>query len=94
MRGAGLDLEHAVASAVEWRVRPIMMSVLTSLAGLLPLVLFPGSGSELYRGVGGVVLGGLALSTVLSLFVVPAVFTTLWRLRRAAGRLPTPDRAS
>ncbi len=86
MRTHSLSLEDAVASAVRWRVRPILMSALTSLAGLLPLVLFPGSGSELYRGVGGVVLGGLALSTVLSLFLVPAVFTSLWRLRGRVAR--------
>jgi hydrophobic/amphiphilic exporter-1 (mainly G- bacteria), HAE1 family len=86
MRERDLPLDQAVASAVRWRVRPIFMSALTSLAGLLPLVLFPGAGSELYRGVGGVVLGGLALSTVLSLFVVPAVFSSLWRLRAAVAR--------
>jgi HAE1 family hydrophobic/amphiphilic exporter-1 len=88
MREHGMSLADATASAVRWRVRPIMMSALTSMAGLLPMVLFPGSGSELYRGVGGIVLGGLALSTVLSLFVVPALFTTLWRFRalgKAAG---------
>jgi HAE1 family hydrophobic/amphiphilic exporter-1 len=66
------------------RVRPILMTTLTSLAGLLPLVLVPGSGSELYRGVGAVVLGGLALSTALTLFIVPAVFTVTWRLARRA----------
>jgi HAE1 family hydrophobic/amphiphilic exporter-1 len=85
MRAQDQPLEDAVAGAVRRRVRPILMSVLTSLAGLLPLVLFPGFGSELYRGVGGVVLGGLALSTALSLFLVPAVFTTLWRARRWVG---------
>ncbi|MEO0813347.1 MAG: efflux RND transporter permease subunit, partial [Myxococcota bacterium] len=53
------------------------------LAGLLPLVLFPGSGSELYRGIGAVVLGGLAVSTFLTLFVVPALFTLLWSPRIA-----------
>jgi HAE1 family hydrophobic/amphiphilic exporter-1 len=84
MREEGLELREAIVSAVQWRVRPILMSALTSLAGLLPLVLFPGSGSELYRGVGGVVLGGLALSTALSLFVVPTVFSLVWRVRRAA----------
>jgi HAE1 family hydrophobic/amphiphilic exporter-1 len=76
----GLDLESAVQGAVRRRVRPIMMSALTSLAGLLPLVLLPGSGSELYRGVGAVVLGGLALATFLTLFVVPALFTVVWRV--------------
>jgi HAE1 family hydrophobic/amphiphilic exporter-1 len=85
MRYHQLSLEDAIASAVRWRVRPILMSAFTSLAGLAPLVLFPGSGSELYRGIGGVVLGGLAMSTVLSLFLVPAVFVVLWRLRYAAS---------
>ena len=76
----GAPLVDAVEASVARRVRPILMSTLTSLAGLLPLVLFPGSGSELYRGVGAVVLGGLTLSTVLTLFVVPAVFAVVWRL--------------
>ncbi len=80
----GQDLVTATSAAVGGRVRPILMSTLTSLAGLLPLVLFPGSGSELYRGVGAIVLGGLALATVLSLFVVPALFGLVWRLRGRA----------
>jgi HAE1 family hydrophobic/amphiphilic exporter-1 len=80
----GADLDTAIRGAVERRVRPIFMSTLTSLAGLLPLVLFPGSGSELYRGVGAVVLGGLSLATALTLFVIPAVFALVWRLARRA----------
>jgi hydrophobic/amphiphilic exporter-1 (mainly G- bacteria), HAE1 family len=77
----GTALAPAVSGAVEARVRPILMSALTSLAGLIPMVVFPGSGSELYRGVGAIVLGGLALSTVLTLYVVPSSFVLLWRLR-------------
>ena len=78
---AGQPLADATTDAVAARVRPIFMASLTSLAGLLPLVLFPGSGSELYRGVGAIVLGGLALSTALTLVVVPALFTLVWRVR-------------
>ena len=78
---AGTSLSEAVPLAVEARVRPIFMTTATSLAGLLPMVIFSGSGSELYRGVGAIVLGGLLLSTVLTLFVVPSAFTLLWRLR-------------
>jgi HAE1 family hydrophobic/amphiphilic exporter-1 len=78
---AGSTLRDAVPLAVEARVRPIFMTTATSLAGLLPMVIFSGSGSELYRGVGAIVLGGLLVSTVLTLFVVPSAFTLLWRLR-------------
>jgi hydrophobic/amphiphilic exporter-1 (mainly G- bacteria), HAE1 family len=93
MREHGMELPDAVASAVRWRVRPILMSAVTTVAGLLPMVLMSGFGSELYRGIGGVVLGGLAFSTVLSLFLVPAVFTVLWRLRRGARVLISRGRA-
>jgi len=76
------DLDEAIRGAVEARVRPILMTTLTSLAGLLPMVLIPGNGSELYRGVGAIVLGGLTLSTLLTLFVVPAAFALVWGARR------------
>ncbi|MEM9727407.1 MAG: efflux RND transporter permease subunit [Myxococcota bacterium] len=84
----GLPLREAVPQAVEARVRPIFMTTATSLAGLLPMVVFSGSGSELYRGVGAIVLGGLLLSTLLTLFVVPSAFTLLWRLRGHGDREP------
>jgi HAE1 family hydrophobic/amphiphilic exporter-1 len=80
----GTALDDAVSEAVTRRVRPIFMSTLTSLAGLAPMVVLSGAGSELYRGVGSVVLGGMALSTFLSLFVVPSLFSLLWRLRRSS----------
>jgi hypothetical protein len=50
------------------------MSTMTSVGGMLPLVLFPGAGSELYRGLGSVVVGGLLVSTVFTLLLVPLVF--------------------
>ena len=84
--GEGMELAAAIGAAVERRVRPILMSTLTSLAGLVPLVVARGSGSELYRGVGAIVLGGLALGTLLTLFVVPAAFALLWRLRGPSAR--------
>lgn len=63
------------------------MSALTSVFGMFPLVVMPGAGSELYRGLGSVVLGGLLVSTVLTLVVVPAMFTLLLDLRRWLGSL-------
>src|SRR5690606_22751318 len=57
------------------RIRPIFMTTTTTVLGLLPLVLFPGAGSELYRGLGSVVLGGLIVSTWITLILVPSLFT-------------------
>lgn len=66
-----LDRREAIRRSVASRVRPIFMSTITSALGMLPLVLFPGAGSELYRGLGSVVIGGLVVSTVFTLFLVP-----------------------
>ena len=71
LRTTDLDPKNAIRTAVASRVRPIFMSVVTSVFGMCPLVLFPGAGSELYRGLGSVVIGGLIVSTVFTLFLVP-----------------------
>ena len=70
----------AIQEATRNRVRPIFMSTLTSIFGMLPLVLFPGAGSELYRGLGSVVLGGLSLSAILTLALVPPLMSFSVRL--------------
>lgn len=70
-----MSMDEAIYTATKLRIRPIFMSSLTSVFGMLPLVLFPGAGSELYRGLGSVVVGGLALSAVLTLIIVPAMLT-------------------
>ena len=77
MRHEQLQPRAAVALSVRMRTRPIFMSAMTSIFGMLPLVIMPGAGSELYRGLGSVVLGGLLVSTVFTLVVVPAMFTLL-----------------
>ena len=63
----------AISDAVRTRIRPIFMSATTSILAMTPLVVSTGSGSELYRGLGSILLGGLALSTVFTLFVIPAL---------------------
>lgn len=80
----GEALESALVAAVTGRVRPILMTTCTTMAGLLPLVLAPGSGSELYRGIGAIVLGGMLFSTAMTLFVVPALASLIYRVRRVA----------
>jgi len=66
-----LNLKECILEATKNRIRPIFMSTLTSLFGLMPLLLFPGAGSELYRGIGAVIFGGLTMSTLLTFFMIP-----------------------
>ncbi len=73
VRYNGLVGAEAVSDAVQTRIRPIFMSATTSILAMMPLVLSTGSGSELYRGLGSILLGGLALSTIFTLFVIPAL---------------------
>ncbi|SHO47152.1 efflux RND transporter permease subunit [Desulfopila aestuarii] len=73
VRYHGLVGVEAVSESVRTRIRPIFMSATTSLLAMTPLVLSTGSGSELYRGLGSILLGGLGLSTLLTLFVIPAL---------------------
>ena len=86
MREEGMGSREAIREAVRNRMRPIFMSVTTSILGMTPLVLFPGAGSELYRGLGSVVMGGLLVSTLFTLFLVPALFSLLLDARSAVGR--------
>jgi HAE1 family hydrophobic/amphiphilic exporter-1 len=75
VREDGMTAIEAILEATHNRLRPIFMSTLTSVFGMLPLVLFPGAGSELYRGLGSVVIGGLALSALLTLLLIPPLMS-------------------
>lgn len=83
--GRALAPRDAIAESVRTRVRPILMTTLTSILGMLPLVLSPGSGSELYRGLGAVVLGGLLVSTVFTIVLVPLLFSLVCDLQSKLG---------
>jgi len=79
----GMDnVVDAVCEAVSTRIRPILMSMTTTLLGLAPLVFVPGEGTELYRGVGVIVLSGLLFATVITLTFLPALLVTILRLTR------------
>lgn len=69
----GMSRRDAVAQAVNIRLRPILMSTLTSIFGMLPLLLIPGPGAELYRGLAGVIVGGMMISTVFTLLLLPCM---------------------
>jgi len=69
----GLSRRDAVESAVRLRLRPILMSTMTSIFGMLPLMLMPGSGTELYRGMATVIVGGMLVSTLFTLVLLPSL---------------------
>ena len=69
----GVLRRAAVEQAVRLRLRPILMTTLTSVFGLLPLLLVPGAGTELYRGLAGVIVGGMLVSAVFTLLLLPAL---------------------
>jgi HAE1 family hydrophobic/amphiphilic exporter-1 len=98
IREDGMSRREAILESVRTRIRPIFMTTITTVLGLLPLVLFPGAGSELYRGLGAVVLGGLLLSTIFTLVLVPALFSLTmdardWFMRLVFGQRPSDEEA-
>ena len=88
VRTESMAVADAIVEATRNRVRPIFMSTLTSTFGMLPLVLFPGAGSELYRGLGSVVIGGLALSAVLTLLIIPPLLSLVGGVVERSGTRP------
>jgi multidrug efflux pump subunit AcrB len=86
-----MNARAAVREAVNARLRPIAMSTITTIAGLAPLVLIPGDGTELYRGVGAIVLFGIIGAAIVSLTFLPALTTLVLSLRETGVRLvPAP----
>jgi multidrug efflux pump subunit AcrB len=69
----GLERGVAVAEAVRMRARPIYMSTLTSIFGMLPLAVIPGTGSQIYRGLATVIVGGMIVSAIFTLILIPAI---------------------
>jgi HAE1 family hydrophobic/amphiphilic exporter-1 len=84
MRNEGATLADALSEAARIRLRPILMTTLCTLFGLLPLALGIGAGSDLQRPLALAVIGGLALSTPITLFVVPTLLVAIrgrdWKL--------------
>ena len=78
----GLTRDDAVEQAIKLRLRPIFMSTLTSIFGMLPLLLLPGAGSVIYRGLAAVIVGGMTVSTIFTLLLLPTL------LRMTASKSP------
>ena len=84
----GMSRKDAVESAVRLRLRPILMSTTTSIFGMLPLMLMPGAGTELYRGMASVIVGGMLVSTLFTLVLLPSLLRMNEELKPAANLVP------
>lgn len=87
LRKEGMEADQALFESCETRLRPIAMSVTTSVLGMLPLAIGQGAGSELYRGLGAVILGGLIVSTVFTLFFVPTLLSLVQEFQKFFQKL-------
>ncbi|MEE8371086.1 MAG: efflux RND transporter permease subunit, partial [Sphingomonadales bacterium] len=86
----GESREEAVKTALQLRLRPIFMSTLTSIFGMLPLMLMPGEGAVIYRGMAAAIVGGMSVSALFTLILLPSLLRLdpMQDLRRLRSRLP------
>jgi heavy metal efflux system protein len=89
MRQAGLELHEAIMKGATERLRPVLMTATVATLGMLPAALHTGVGSDVQRGIATVVVGGLAIATVLTLFVLPSMYHVVehWAERRHGAAL-------
>jgi HAE1 family hydrophobic/amphiphilic exporter-1 len=87
IRDSGMAPNDAIVESVRTRIRPIYMSSMTTVFGLLPLVFAPGAGSEFYRGLGSVFAGGLLVSTVFTIFLIPALLSLTFDVGEFVNRV-------
>lgn len=78
-RDRGIELYKAIAEAGKSRLRPVLMTALTTMLGMLPLAVFKGEGSELWQPMGITVIGGLVFSTIITMVIVPVVYAVFAR---------------
>ncbi len=88
LRADGLEISEAIAVGGKRRLRPVLMTTMTTIFGMLPMVVAGGEGHEMWRPMGIAVIGGLSVSTLVTLIFVPIVYSLLDRLRIAPRREP------
>jgi HAE1 family hydrophobic/amphiphilic exporter-1 len=94
-RDDGMDPRRALAESARTRLRPILMAAITTVSAMAPLAMGGGAGAELYQGLGAIIVGGLALSTVFTLVLVPVLLSLGQDIaERFGGREPAPVESS
>ena len=78
LRHRGYNLRDAVMEAGRSRLRPVLMTSLTTILGMLPMALSGGMGKEMYSPLGITIIGGLLISTIVTLILVPTMYTALY----------------
>ena len=88
MRERGKSVTEACVIAAQSRLRPILMTTLTTVLGMIPMAVGQGEGAEMWRSLGMVVAWGLSISTLVTLVIIPTVYASLasWQERRAARK--------
>ena len=89
LRDAGMSKRDAIVKATTLRVRPVLMTALTTILGLLPLAIGFGTGSEIIQPVAVVCIGGLTYATFTTLFIIPVLYDLLRRDKKPSGDAPT-----
>ena len=89
MQERGHSVEEASTIAAQSRLRPILMTTLTTVLGMIPMAVGQGEGSEMWRSLGMVVAWGLSVSTLVTLVIIPTVYASMssWQQRRKARKL-------
>ncbi|OJI50271.1 Efflux pump membrane transporter BepG [Vibrio vulnificus] len=89
LRDRGFEFEQAIIDASARRLRPILMTAFTTLAGAIPLILSDGAGYESRVAVGTVIFFGMGFATLVTLFVIPAMYRLISRYTEAPGHVET-----
>ena len=92
LRKQGMAIKEAVSAACRMRLRPVLMTSLATIIGLLPMALKLGSGTEAYAPLARSIIGGLGVSVILTIFIVPAAYLIVYR--RADTRSDQPAEVS
>ncbi len=90
----GMTVKEAIISSCRIRLRPILMTSLATIIGLVPMAMKLGTGSEQYAPLALAIIGGLIVSVVLTVFLVPAAYLLIYRRREKEGSMPVPEEAN